>query len=124
MAFARYSSGMKELTEDYFVNRKLNRREWLDARDGLERQLNTARRHFDPRWRQTRALRDAPQGHIAGTAKTLKSTDAGILRVLLAREPLGSKCRLAWDPLISASSMMGMSIEENLTSKHGTHTAA
>ncbi len=51
-AYDEFSAALRQLTTDYYVERRLTRGEWETARSGLERRLHSARRQFDPQWRQ------------------------------------------------------------------------
>lgn len=59
-AYDRYTASLNKLTTDYFVRGRITRTESINARNGLERQLQVAGRHLDPRWQSRIRLRNGP----------------------------------------------------------------
>ena len=51
-AYDRYATAIRKLATDYYVEHRITREEWFTARDGLEQQLNAARRLLEPGWKQ------------------------------------------------------------------------
>lgn len=56
-AYERYANSLRDLASDYYVAHRVTKEEWITARNGLERQLHTARREFDPSWKLPPARR-------------------------------------------------------------------
>ncbi len=50
---------MRELTYDYYIERKMTREVWNSARDAVDHQLQEVRRDLDPTWRQ---IPERPKG--------------------------------------------------------------
>jgi excisionase family DNA binding protein len=83
LAYERYAKALRELVSDYYVERKLTRDEWYVARDGLEHQLNIARRFFDP------SLRPYPTSNRMAAARLRRewvSLDVSYRRDVIASE--------------------------------------
>ena len=66
-AYDEHAATLRELSRDFYVNRKLSREEWEAARNGLEEALRDVRRRLEPGW--------APDAESAARhARTLRTS--------------------------------------------------